>query len=70
MSKKKKPKGNLQHNKIYHVAVSEEGTSQIKNVMNDNTTPGTTENATSCKTKICKKFKIINSDEKYASIYM
>ena len=55
---------------IYNVAVSEEGTSQIKNVMNDNTTPGTTENATSGKTKICKKFKIINSDEKYASIYM
>ena len=54
---------------IYNVAVSEEGTLQIKNVMNDNTTPGTTENATSGKTKRCKKFKIINSDEKYASIY-
>ena len=37
--------------------------------MNDNTTPGTTKNATSGKTKICKKFKIINSDEKHASIY-
>ena len=54
---------------IYNVAVSEEGTSQIKNVMTDNTTPGTTENAITGKTKICKKFKIINSDEKYASIY-
>ena len=38
--------------------------------MNDNITPGTTENAASGKTKICKKIKIINSDEKYASIYM
>ena len=55
---------------IYNVAVSEEGTSQIKNVMNHNTTPGTTENATSGKEKICKKFKIINSDEKYGSTYM
>ena len=55
---------------IYNVAVSEEGRSQIKNVMNDNTTPGTTENATSGKKKICKKFKIINLDEKFASIYM
>ena len=53
---------------IYNVAVSE-GTSQIKNVMNDDTTPGTTEDVTSGKTKICKKFKIINSDEKYVSIY-
>ena len=55
---------------IYNVAVSEEGTSQMKNMMNDQTTPGTTENATSGKTKICKKFKIIDSDEKYASIYI
>ena len=54
---------------IYNVAVSEEGTWQIKNVMNDNTTPETTENATSGKIKICKKFKIINLDEKYASIF-
>ena len=38
---------------IYNVVVSEEGTSQIKNMMNDNITPGTTENATSGKTKIC-----------------
>ena len=39
---------------IYNVAVSEEGTSQIKNVMNDNTTPRTIENATSGKTKYVK----------------
>ena len=55
---------------IYNVAVSEEGTSQIKNMINDNTTPETAENATSGKTKICKKFKIIKENEKYASIYM
>ena len=55
---------------IYNVVVSEAGTSQINNVMNDNITPGTTENAASGKTKICKKFKIIHSDEKYISIYM
>ena len=55
---------------IYNIAVSEEQTSQIKNVMNDNTTAETAENATSGKTKICKKFKIINSNEKYASTYM
>ena len=40
--------------------MSEEGTSERKHVMNDNITPGTTENVTSGKTKICKKFKIIN----------
>ena len=55
---------------ICNVAVSEQGTSQIKNMINDNQTPGTTEDATSGKTKICKKFKIMNSDKKYASIYM
>ena len=49
--------------------MSEEGTSERKHIINDNITPGTTENATSGKTKICKKFKIINSHEKYASIY-
>ena len=37
---------------IYNIAVSEEGTSQIKNVTTDDTTGGTTENATSGKTKI------------------
>ena len=55
---------------IYNVVVSEAGTSQINNVMNDNITSGSTENVASSKTKKCKKFKIINSDEKYASIYM
>ena len=60
---RKKPKENLSDNMIYNIAVSEEGTSQIKNVMNDNTTAGTTENATSGKTNICEKFKIINSNE-------
>ena len=55
---------------ICNVAVSEQGTSQIKNMINDNPTPGTTEDATSGKTKICKKFKIMNSNEKYASIYI
>ena len=49
---------------IYNIAVSEEGTSQIKNVMNNNTRAETTESATSGKTKICKKLKIINSNEK------
>ena len=38
---------------IYNIAVSEEGTSQIKNVTNDDTTGGTTANGTSGKTKIC-----------------
>ena len=42
---------------IYNIAVSEEGTSQKKNVMNDNTTAGTTENATSGKTKYVKNSK-------------
>ena len=40
-----------------HVAVSEQGTSQIKNMINDNPTPGTTEDATSGKTKIHKKIQ-------------
>ena len=48
---------------ICNVAVSEQGTSQIKNVINDKPTPGT-EDATSGKTKICKKFGIMNSDKK------
>ena len=53
---------------IYNIALNEEGTSQIKNVTTDDTTGGTTENVTSGKTKICKKWKVINSKEKYASI--
>ena len=40
---------------IYNIVVSDEGTSQIKNVTNDDTTGGMTENATSGKTKICTK---------------
>ena len=55
---------------ICNIAVSEQGTSQIKNMINDNPTCGTTEDGTLGKTKICKKLKIKNSDEKYASIYM
>ena len=55
---------------IYNIAVTEEGMSQIKNVTNDDTTGGTTGNGTSGKTKICTKWKVINSKEKYASIYM
>ena len=50
--------------------MSEQGTSQIKNMINDNPTPGTTEDATSGKTKICKKLKIMNSVEKCASVDM
>ena len=50
--------------------MSEEGTSERKHVMNENIIPGTTENAASGKTKIYKKFKIINSHEKYVSIYI
>ena len=42
---------------ICSVAVSEQGTSQIKNVINDNPTPGTTEGATLGKAKICKNSK-------------
>ena len=42
---------------IYNIAVSEEGTSQIKNVTNDDTTGGKTENATSGKKKYVKNGK-------------
>ena len=55
---------------IYNIAVSAEGTSEIKHATKDDTTGGTTENATSGKTKISKKQKVIHSKEKYASIYM
>ena len=50
--------------------MSEEGISERKDVVNDSIGPETAENATSGKTKICKIFKIINSHEKYASIYI
>ena len=42
---------------IYNVVVSKAGTLQINNVMNDNITCGTTENAASDKTKIYKNSK-------------
>ena len=47
-----------------------QGTSGIKNMMSNNPTPTIPEDATSGKTNIFKKLKIMNSDEKYASIYM
>ena len=50
--------------------MSEEGISQRKDVVNGIIGHGTEENATSGKTKRCKIFKIINSHEKYASIYI
>ena len=50
--------------------MSEEGISQRKDVVNDIIGHGTEQNATSGKTKRCKIFKIINSHEKYASIYI
>ena len=55
---------------ICSVAVSEHGTSQIHNIISSYPTPGTPEDATLGKTNICKKLKIMNSDEKYASVYM
>ena len=39
-------------------------------MMGNNPTAAIPEDATSGKTNICKKFKIMNSDEKYASVYM
>ena len=41
-----------------------------KNMRRNNPTPATPEDATSGKTNICKKLKIMNSDEKYTSVYM
>ena len=55
---------------ICNVAVNQQGTSGIKNMRSNNLTPATPEDATSGKTNICKKLKIMNSDEKYASVYM
>ena len=45
-------------------------TSGIKHMMSNNPTAAIPEDATSSKTNICKKLKIMNSDEKYASVYM
>ena len=53
-----------------NVAVNQQGTSGIKNMRTNNPTPATPEDATSGETNISKKLKIMNSDEKYASIYM
>ena len=55
---------------ICNVAVNQQGTSGIKNMMGNNPTATIPEDATSGKTNICKKFKIMNSDEKYASVYI
>ena len=55
---------------ICNVAVNEQGTSEIKNMINNNLTPATPEDATSGKTNIGKKLTTINSDQKYASVYV
>ena len=55
---------------ICNVAVNQQGTSGTKNMISNNPTPAIPEDATSGKTNICTKFKIINSDEKYVSVYM
>ena len=55
---------------ICNVAVNAKGTSEIKNIISNNPTPATPEDATSGKTNKCKKLKIVNSHEIYASVYM
>ena len=55
---------------ICNVAANQQGTSRIKNMMGNNPTATIPEEATSGKTNICKKFKIMNSDGKYASVYI
>ena len=55
---------------ICNVAVNQQGTSGIKNTMGNNPTATILEDATSGKTTICKKFKIMNSNEKYAFVYI
>ena len=42
---------------ICNVAVNEQGISEIKNMISNNPTPATPEDATSGKTNICKKLK-------------
>ena len=42
----------------------------MKNMISNNLTPATPEDATSGKTNMCKKLKIMNSDKKYVSVYM
>ena len=41
-----------------------------KNMMGNNPTAPIPEDATSGETNICKKFKIMNSDERYAFVYL
>ena len=55
---------------ICNIAVNQQGTSTIKNMMSNNPTPAIPEDDTSGNTNICKKLKIMNSDEKYAYVYM
>ena len=55
---------------ICNVAVNAQGRSEIKNMISNNLTPVTPEDATSGKTNICKKLKVMNSDDKYVSVYM
>ena len=45
---------------INNVAVNQQGTSGIKNMMGNNPTAAIPEDAPSAKTNICKKFKIMN----------
>ena len=55
---------------LCNVTVNQQGTYRMKNMISNNLTPATPEDATSGKTNICKKLQIMNSDEKYASVYM
>ena len=55
---------------ICNIEVNQQETSGIHNIISNNPTPSTPEDATSGKTNICKKLKIMNSDEKYASVDM
>ena len=55
---------------ICNVAVNQQGTYGMTNMISNNSTPATPEDATSGKTNIYKKLQIMNSDKKYASVYM
>ena len=52
---------------ICNIAVNQQGTSVINNMISNNHTPTTPGDGTSGKTNTCKKLKMMNSDEKYAS---
>ena len=54
---------------MFNVAVNPQGISTIENTTYTNPIP-VIEDATTGKTNICKKYKIINSNEKYVSVYM